>query len=139
MSTLTHRYRLWLAFFGASLGGWNLGYDFGAISVTVNFIKCWTENIYQNTSLHCEYANDKNYDYSNSTLITTGLITGILFIAMTIAALVAGFITDKIGRKNTLILAQILQCAAYILMFVCRSFKSPITLIVGRFLSGISN
>ena len=139
MSKLPHRYRLWLAFFGASLGGWNLGYDMGAISVTVNYIKCWTENIYQNTTLRCQTANDQNLNYSESTLVITGLITGILFLSMTISSLVAGFITDKIGRKRTLISAQIIQFAAYNFMFISRDIGSPLMLIIGRFLSGISN
>ncbi|MBR1617710.1 MFS transporter, partial [bacterium] len=96
----------------AALGGLLSGYDTGVISGALIFI---------NQNFHL-------------TSFLSGLLVASVSLGAVFGAFVNGFLADKIGRKNTLILISIVFLIASIF---CAVSKNPTELIIARFMLGI--
>jgi sugar porter (SP) family MFS transporter len=97
----------------AGLGGFLFGYDTGAISGALLFIK---------------------NDFALS-IFEQELTVAILLLGATMSALFAGAIADAFGRKKTIILSAAIFFVAALLMALAPNFE---TLIVGRFFVGVA-
>ncbi len=99
--------------FVAAVGGLLFGFDTGVISGAISFVTAHFQlNAHQ-----------------------TGFAVSNLMIACTIGALLAGPLTDRLGRKKILILAAFLYAISALLSIVPRTFTE---LVVARFIGGLA-
>lgn len=97
----------------AALGGTLFGYDQGVISGALNFF-----------SVHF---------HLNQT--TVGFVSGVLALGAMGGCLLAGFLTDHLGRKKVMLLAGCLFTLSSLVLAISQSVE---VLILGRILSGIA-
>jgi SP family galactose:H+ symporter-like MFS transporter len=98
--------------FLAAVGGFLFGYDTGSISGALLYIK-----------------NDLNLGTFQQELVVSILPFGAIF-----GALLAGYITDRFGRKKVLLMASIFFTIAALLMAFSHSFNE---LLLGRLIAGL--
>jgi SP family arabinose:H+ symporter-like MFS transporter len=96
----------------AALGGLLFGYDQGVISGAVNFLQA---HFHMSTGL-------------------TGLVSGCIPLGAMVGCLIAGFLSDKVGRKLVLFIAGLLFVAGSLF---CAFTGSVSILIVGRLVGGL--
>src|SRR5690349_3715553 len=107
------RFPFWLAMVGVvtMLAGTLFGYDQGVISGALDFIKT---------------------DFGLSSFMTE-VVTSWVTLGALVGALVAGMLADRLGRKNTGVLAGILFCAGAAISALA---PGTAVLVVGRFVVG---
>lgn len=99
--------------FVAAVGGLLFGFDTGVISGAISFV-----------TLHFQLSAHQ-----------TGFAVSNLMIACTIGALIAGPLTDRVGRKKILILAAFFFAISALLSAIPRTF---LELIFARFIGGLA-
>ncbi len=99
--------------FVAAVGGLLFGFDTGVISGAISFV-----------TLHFQLSAHQ-----------TGFAVSNLMIACTIGALIAGPLTDRVGRKKILILAAFFFAISALLSAIPRTFSE---LIIARFIGGLA-
>lgn len=97
----------------AGLGGILFGYDQGVISGALNFF-----------SVHF-----------NLSQTTVGFVSGVLALGAMAGCIVAGFLSDYLGRKKVMFCAGVLFTLSSLILAISQSVE---ILIVGRILSGIA-
>ncbi|MDD3224543.1 MAG: sugar porter family MFS transporter [Clostridium sp.] len=97
----------------AAIGGTLFGYDQGVISGALNFF-----------SVHF---------HLNQT--TVGFVSGVLALGAMAGCLIAGFLSDRLGRKKVMLFAGVLFSLSSLILAISQSVE---ILILGRILSGIA-
>ncbi|MCB2357846.1 sugar porter family MFS transporter [Clostridium estertheticum] len=97
----------------AALGGTLFGYDQGVISGALNFF-----------SVHFKLSQ-----------ATVGFVSGVLALGAMAGCLLAGFASDRLGRKKIMLCAGILFTLSSLILAISPSVE---ILIVGRILSGVA-
>ena len=66
--------------------------------------------------------------------VFTFFLVSVLFVSILIFMLVAGSISELVGRKKTLILGQVFMIIGWVVIYLAQNF---LTLLIGRFIIGI--
>ncbi|VDM02003.1 unnamed protein product [Schistocephalus solidus] len=119
-------YVLLLTTFAVCFGSSSLiGYNLGVVNLPGDLIKAYMKDAWK--------LNDNQLE------VSYGQVSGVFVIAAAIGAFSCGWVADGLGRRNSLMLNNIIGIIGALMCAPCVKTKQPGLLFGGRFLSGLNS